>query len=1202
MTPTPDIHERIRRYLLGQLGDSAREEIEQQIIVDEDLFEELLVAEDELIDEYLSDRLNAGERTAFEQHFLATPERHDKLKFGRAFNRYLSSSSAIVPGHQPIKTPGSWAGSRSLFSSPLRVAILAILVVAVGLGVWRVFFHQSEIDKGLLALNAAYRQQRPVEVRISGLNYAPLSDIRGATADKIDSLSLNRAERILLDEVSERPTPAAHHALGRLFLAERKFDKAIAQFEEALRVDSNNAQIHSDLGAALLELGKADRFGNDSGRGLEELARSLEHLNKALDLNSSLLEALFNRALVHQAMVLPRQAEEDWKKYLEKDPNSRWADEARRHLQDIEQRKKTESQNKAELLPEFVRVAKSHSDDRAYELLSRNTEAIAGQLVWWQLAGAFLDSAAKRESDPATTYLQALAYAGELQERKAGDRFVSELAEFYKSTRFEQQVALAKAHAMIDEAHGRMARSQAAEALTLYTQAKAEFDKAGDRAESLFALYWIGYSGYRESQFKEGLAVLTQLAQRCQAMNYLWLLEKALTMIANIQVESSQFSKSIASYDQSLNISKQINDVYNLQKNLSSLANSYRNLGKRHESLAYTERCLESSESYWSGPRQMYRNYYTTAGVLNSFGYYAAAAEYEKAALQLALDEADPVLENQSYIALAAIYGKLKAPTEALKYADLSHQVATVMDERTRLRPTADSLLQLGHINRQTGNYDKAIASYDEAIRLYDGMKLFAFLYEAHKGRLLGYIAQNNDSRAKEELEIVLALFEAHRSKISEEKNRNSFFDLEQSVYDVAIDFEYSKVRDYQKAFDYSEVSRARSLLDLISTGAEASGDDNPEVVIKSVSQPLTLGGIRERMPEQAQIIQYAVLEDKLLVWLISKTRFEVAEEKIGASSLTAKVLNYSQSLSTLAESDTEESRRAGTELYGILIKPVQSLLEKDKQVYIVPDKILNSLAFNALISPATGKYLVNDYQLSFAPSSNVFLACSEAARQRAGKGDERILSVGDPHFSRTAFPDLPELPSSRQEAERIAGYYKVASLLVGDEARKERVRSEMDRAEVIHLASHYVIDEQNPMLSKLLLTGNAGNGKEETSDGVLQAYEICKRKLPITRLVTLSACRTGVERYYSGEGMIGMSRTFLAAGVPLVVASLWPVASDPTADLMTSFHRYRKRAGLSTSQALRQAQLDMISNGASGHSGPYFWASFVLIGGYASF
>src|SRR5262249_51642403 len=144
------------------------------------------------------------------------------------------------------------------FANPyLRIAAAAVIVFGLGLGIWRVFFYQSDVAKGMAALAKAYRAERPVEARISGLGYAPLNDTRGVEQPKVDELSLNRAERILLDEVSEHPSSAAaHHALGRFYLAERKFDKAIAHFDEALKGDANNAQLHSDYGAALLELGK----------------------------------------------------------------------------------------------------------------------------------------------------------------------------------------------------------------------------------------------------------------------------------------------------------------------------------------------------------------------------------------------------------------------------------------------------------------------------------------------------------------------------------------------------------------------------------------------------------------------------------------------------------------------------------------------------------------------------------------------------------------------------------------------------------------------------------------------------------------------------------------------------------------------------------------------------------------------------------
>jgi CHAT domain-containing protein len=151
----------------------------------------------------------------------------------------------------------------------------------------------------------------------------------------------------------------------------------------------------------------------------------------------------------------------------------------------------------------------------------------------------------------------------------------------------------------------------------------------------------------------------------------------------------------------------------------------------------------------------------------------------------------------------------------------------------------------------------------------------------------------------------------------------------------------------------------------------------------------------------------------------------------------------------------------------------------------------------------------------------------------------------------------------------------------------------------VIHLASHYVTDKRSSMLSRLLLAKEAsGNGRQD--DGALHAHEVYAMKLSRPRLVVLAACQTGVERYFEGEGMIGMSRTFLASGVPLVVASLWPIDSSATRELMVSFHRYRRE--LSTAQALQRAQKEMASRKGRLYEHPHYWASFELFGGYANF
>src|SRR5262249_41255739 len=147
---------------------------------------------------------------------------------------------------------------------------------------------------------------------------------------EIDLPARRRAFDLLDDATRESPidgaagadgaaaAAAAHHAMGRFYLARKNFDDAIAEFEAAFKTAPNNSSIHSDLGAALMEKSELEASGK-SGRDPRTLDRSLEHLNRAIELDGSLLEPLFNRALLRQNLGQLFQARDDWDNYLKKD-------------------------------------------------------------------------------------------------------------------------------------------------------------------------------------------------------------------------------------------------------------------------------------------------------------------------------------------------------------------------------------------------------------------------------------------------------------------------------------------------------------------------------------------------------------------------------------------------------------------------------------------------------------------------------------------------------------------------------------------------------------------------------------------------------------------------------------------------------------------------------------------------------------------
>jgi CHAT domain-containing protein/cytochrome c-type biogenesis protein CcmH/NrfG len=1191
----------IRRYLLGEVTeDGELRLVEERLLTDDEYFEEIAVIEDELIDQYVSGSLSPGEQEKIESHFLATVERRRKLRFAQALRKYVSAAGVATAPRTPRQrfNPLSWASL--LFTPYGAVAVAAILLLCVGLVGWRVFLYQSDVNKGLVALKSAYREQRPLEARLSGFDYAPLSETRGNEPGKVDQTSHDRAERILLDAVQDHPGAASYHALGQLYLAERKFDKALAQFEEALKTDPRNARLHSDIGAALLELGKADRQADGSGKNLKELAQSLSHLNQALELDANLHEALFNRALCYEYMLLPQQAGDDWRKYLERDPNSHWADEARRHLRLLEQEKNQNTQNKEQAPQDFLNAYRNGDDETAWRIVSHNHSS-AGNLITNTLLDSYLDMEAKGQQDEASGQLQALFHVGQLEIQRTGDRYTSDLVRFYSSAPPKRRAVLVQARSQMKKAYELFTHSRWNDAIASYTAAREIFEQAQDESESAFAQYRIGHCYVLNSDTDKSQIIFQALSPTYESKEYHWLLAQCFYELAQIHVGLSEYTKAIDYSNQALKLSAQLDDTNGVLKSLIQLADEYRSLHNEERSLGFLQRSVISMRDSSPDPGQGWGVYSTIALNFNSLGLYAAALEYQKETLRLALATKRPLLVSRSYQFLGLIYGSLKNYDEAIRNIQQAFEVGKTIESAEIM---ANASLQMGEIYRQSGDYVKALASYDQSIQIYDGLGFQYFSYPAHKGKLLSYLAQGDDSATEQELQTVLRLFEQYRSRITDESNRNSFFDAEQSIYDLAIDFAYSRMNNPQRAFEYSELSRARSLLDITRQGAEVLDKEaGPALNLQSVSNPLTLSELRQAMPNQAQILQYAVLENKLLIWVINATNISPAVVNISAQALREKVQKYLDLVNNGSATMTAEARESAKDLYDILIKPIVTVLDANELLCIVPDKILNYLPFNALVSPMSGRYLLEDYRLQLSPSSSIFLDCSNRAERKGEPGDERLLSVGNPTFAHASFPTLPDLPAASREATAIISYYKTARLLLGDNARVRPVKSELERSDVAHFATHYVVDARSEMLSKLVLASESTDATaREDGDGVLRAYEIYSMKLPRTRLVILSACQTGIEHQYGGEGGVSLARPFIAAGVPLVIASLWPVDSNSTAELMIAFHKHRKRDRVPTAEALHRAQLDMLHSPDERYRQPYYWASFVAIGGYTEF
>jgi len=271
---------------------------------------------------------------------------------------------------------------------------------------------------------------------------------------------------------------------------------------------------------------------------------------------------------------------------------------------------------------------------------------------------------------------------------------------------------------------------------------------------------------------------------------------------------------------------------------------------------------------------------------------------------------------------------------------------------------------------------------------------------------------------------------------------------------------------------------------------------------------------------------------------------------------------------------------------HDLLIGPALPALANVKRLVIVPDGPLSLLPFEALQAGGKGKYLIERFDVSYAPSVSSLAALSERARTSG-----EVLALGDPAFRR-GNSKLPPLPGTRDElnALRTLSPPRPFAALTGTGATRSALLGHpwLTDADILHLATHGVADADDPSRSGLWFAADS------VSD-FLSATDVLGLRLS-ARLVVLSACESGLGRLERGEGVLGLPRAFLAAGAGSVIVSLWSVPDQTSALLMRRFYEGLLRSGLSRDRALAEAKRGLLRISKNGTPGQ--WAPFVLVGG----
>jgi len=343
--------------------------------------------------------------------------------------------------------------------------------------------------------------------------------------------------------------------------------------------------------------------------------------------------------------------------------------------------------------------------------------------------------------------------------------------------------------------------------------------------------------------------------------------------------------------------------------------------------------------------------------------------------------------------------------------------------------------------------------------------------------------------------------------------------------------------------------------------------------------------------------LEYVVARDNIGLFILRRDRVTAEHElkyiklPVNPDELLRRVNEFH---SALAERQPGYDS-LGRELYRLLLEPAADELQDIRTLCIVPDTFLWTLPFQALTT-AQGNYFVQEHSLFYAPSLSVLKEMALRRRQQSSK--ESLIAFGNPVIERSEKlkRDLHPIPETKAEVAAVASAVRthMKRVLVGRRADEKTFKAFAPQYATIHVASHGVLDNRDPLNSYLLLTRTDGDW---ANDGLLHAHEIIEIHLDAD-LAVLSACETGRGRISPGEVVVGMSWAFLFAGSRSVIVSQWRVNSASTAQLMKNFYEALARQNdpnsRNKSRALREASVLLLKDPRYRH--PFYWASFVLV------
>ena len=497
--------------------------------------------------------------------------------------------------------------------------------------------------------------------------------------------------------------------------------------------------------------------------------------------------------------------------------------------------------------------------------------------------------------------------------------------------------------------------------------------------------------------------------------------------------------------------------------------------------------------------------------------------------------------------------------------------------------------------------YEKGIASAFNAYQnTQDKNYLIKATYFADLSKSNNLLDKLQKTRQEKSLNIPASLLEKERQALSlvdytekqlyELKRNNadstSIANLENKLFKYRLDYE-ATVDEIRKTYPaYYQFSKGENQIDIAL--------------------------LMEQIPKEQLYISYFSGENNTYAFTIGHEHIEGYQ----LPPLSEYNTSVSQLINAIQNKQTEEYARLGHELYQTLLqKPLHTIQNQKSgteisKITLLPDASISYLPFDLLLSQKPKNvenlkeypYLIKDYELSYHYSLNLLKFNQQ---QKEDVKERAITFLGfAPGFDRMANPllatrsakdralaeNLESLPGALEEVQSIAQFMN-GKVITGESATETAFKKMAQGANYLHLATHTIIDDENPLYSKLIFSQE----QNEQEDGLLYTFELYNMDLN-AEMVSLSACNTATGKYYRGEGMVSLGSGFMYAGIPNVMMTAWAVSDASTSTIMQQFYKELEN-NESKAAALREAKLAYLNQADENLAHPYYWGAYMIIG-----